>query len=264
MVVIESTVSQKMSQVYIGFSTVYTSSCLRGTYRLIFFLNANYFCDIVRAMAKRKIESKQVELPPSYMDTSAVQKNKKIQWKVVVGVLVLLFIGLLAANKGLIVAAVVNGKPIYTWQLNSAMRNRFGQQTLEGMIGEQLIADQAKASGVTVTKQDVDAKQQEVLGSLGEDVKLDDLLKFQGLTKADFINQLKLQLLVEKLLTKDLVITDADVQQYIATNAATLTATEPAKLKQEATQAIKTSIVNEKLQTWFTEVRQKAKVLKFL
>ena len=215
-------------------------------------------------MAKRKIETKQVELPPSYSEAPEIRKNKKIQWKLIVGILVLLFVGLLAANKGLIVAAVVNGKPIYTWQLNSAMRNRFGQQTLEGMIGEQLIADQAKVSGVSVTQADVDAKQQEVLGSLGEDVKLDDLLKFQGLTKADFINQLKLQLLVERLLTKDIVITDADVAQYIATNSATLIATEPAKLKLEATQAIKTSIVNEKLQEWFAEVRQKAKVLKFL
>jgi foldase protein PrsA len=215
-------------------------------------------------MVKRKIESKQVELPPTYIEAPQNKRNQKMNWKIVVGILVLLFIGLLAANKGLIVAAVVNGKPIYTWQLNSAMRNRFGQQTLEGMIGEQLIADQARSSGITVTQQDVEAKQQEVLGSLGADVKLDDLLKFQGLTKADFINQLKLQLLVEKLLTKDLVITEADIQQYIATNTATLVATEPAKLKQEATQAIKTSIVNEKLQTWFAEVRQKAKVLKFL
>ncbi len=215
-------------------------------------------------MVKRKIESKQVELPPTYIEAPQNKRNQKMNWKIVVGILVLLFIGLLAANKGLIIAAVVNGKPIYTWQLNSAMRNRFGQQTLEGMIGEQLIADQARSSGITVTQQDVEAKQQEVLGSLGADVKLDDLLKFQGLTKADFINQLKLQLLVEKLLTKDLVITEADVQQYIATNTATLVATEPAKLKQEATQAIKTSIVNEKLQTWFAEVRQKAKVLKFL
>lgn len=215
-------------------------------------------------MVKRKIESKQVELPPTYIEAPQNKRNQKMNWKIVVGILVLLFIGLLAANKGLIIAAVVNGKPIYTWQLNSAMRNRFGQQTLEGMIGEQLIADQARSSGITVTQQDVEAKQQEVLGSLGADVKLDDLLKFQGLTKADFINQLKLQLLVEKLLTKDLVITEADIQQYIATNTATLVATEPAKLKQEATQAIKTSIVNEKLQTWFAEVRQKAKVLKFL
>lgn len=216
-------------------------------------------------MAKRKIEQKQiVELPPSYGSAPKVSSNKKFQWKLIVGVLALLFVGLLAANKGFLVAAIVNGKPIYTWQLHSALRNRFGQQTLEGMIGEQLIADQAKASGITVTAKDVEAKQQEVLGSLGADVKLDDLLKFQGLTKADFINQLKLQLLVERLLTKDLTITDADIAQYIATNAGTLTATDPAKLKLEASQAIKASIVNEKLQTWFTEVRQKAKVLKFL
>jgi hypothetical protein len=194
-----------------------------------------------------------------------VQAPKKMnRWKMIVGVLVLVFVALLAANKGWIVAAVVNGKPIYSWQLNAALRSRFGEQTLEGMIGEQLIADQAKSSGVSVSQQDVDAKQQEVLSSLGADVKLDDLLKFQGLTKSDFVNQLKLQLLVEKLLTKDLTISDTDINNYIATNRATLTATDPAKLKTEATQAIKTNIVNEKLQTWFTEIRQKAKVLKFL
>jgi hypothetical protein len=216
-------------------------------------------------MAKRKIESKHdVALPPSYTTPSVVISKKMNKWQIIVGVLVLVFIGLLAANKGWVVAAVVNGKPIYTWQLNAALRNRFGQQTLEGMIGEVLIEDQAKAAGVQVTQKDIDAKQQEVLGSLGADVKLDDLLKFQGLTKEDFINQLKLQLLVERLLTKDLVISDVDVNNYIATNRATLTATDPAKLNIEAKQAIKTSTVNERLQTWFTEIRQKAKVLKFL
>ncbi len=216
-------------------------------------------------MAKRKSDGKQmVELPPSYTGASVSSTKKMSRWHMIVGVLVLVLVGLLAANKGWIVAAMVNGKPIYSWQLNKSLRNRFGQQTLEGMIGEVLIADQAKSAGVSVSQADIDAKQKEVLASLGADVKLDDLLKFQGLTKEDFINQLKLQLLVERLLTKDVTITDTDVANYIATNSATLTASDPAKLKEEARQAIKTSIVNEKLQTWFEEVRQNAKVLKFL
>lgn len=216
-------------------------------------------------MAKRKIEqTKMVAVPPSYT-TPGLNASKALPIKkIVLGLVIVALAGYLFTHKGLIVAAVVNGKPIFSWQLNAVLRSRFGQQTLEGMIGETLIADQAQSKGVTVTNADVDKKQQEVLGSLGENVKLDDLLKFQGLTKADFVNQLKLQLTVERLLTQDLSITDNDVNNYIATNRATLTATDPAKLKDEARQAIKTNAVNEKLQTWFGQIRQSAKVLKFL
>jgi hypothetical protein len=216
-------------------------------------------------MAKRKMKSQSVvEIPPAFSSPTSSVSPKMPSWKIVVIGLIVLAGILLATNKGWVVAAVVNGKPIYTWQLNHTLRARFGEQTLEGMIGETLIAEQAKSSGVQVTQQDVDAKQQEVLASLGADVKLEDLLKFQGLTKEDFINQLRLQLLVEKLLTKDLTITDTDVNNYIATNRATLTATDPAMLKAEATQQIKTNTVNDKLQEWFSQVREGAKVLKFL
>lgn len=216
-------------------------------------------------MAKRKVDSaKAVALPPVYPSVASASPKKMHSWKVVVLLLIVVAVGLLVANKGWLVAATVNGKPIYSWQLNTALRNRFGQQTLEGMIGEMLIAEQAKSKGIVVSQADLDKKQQEVLGSLGENVKLDDLLKFQGLTKADFENQLKLQLTVEQLLTKDLTISDDDVNNFIATNRAMLVATDPAKLKDEARAAIKTNIVNEKLQTWFGEIRESAKVLKFL
>ena len=64
-------------------------------------------------------------------------------------------IGLLLANKGLVVAGMVNGKPIFRWELNKTLVSRFGKQTLEGIISERLIADAAKKSGVVVTKEDV-------------------------------------------------------------------------------------------------------------
>lgn len=215
-------------------------------------------------MAKRKAVLKsKVVLPPEYVTTVVEVPKKKFSWKMIVVILVLVLVGLVAAKKGWIVAATVNGRPIYSWELNTALRNRFGQQTLEGMIGEQLIADQASSQGVKVTQEDVEKKQKDVLASLGADVKLDDLLKFQGLTKEDFVKQLKLQLLVERLLTKDLTIRDTDIQNYIASNSATLSATDPAKLKSEAEQAIRTNMVNEKLQSWFAEIRKTAKVIKF-
>ncbi len=215
---------------------------------------------------KAKTQVSAVSLPPQYpvSPIKPASSMKKYGWKVVIGVLVVLFAGLFAANKGWVVAAIVDGRPIFSWDLNNTLRARYGQQTLEGMIGEQLIANEAKKAGVTVNDSDLAAKQKEVLASLGTDVSLDDFLKFQGLTKTDFDHQLKVQLTVERLLTKGLTITDDDINAYIATNRATLTATDPAKLKEEAKQMIISNTVSEKLQTWFAGIRQKASVMKFL
>lgn len=179
-------------------------------------------------------------------------------------VLVLALSALFLTNKSLLVAAVVNGKPIWSWQLNKTMTSRFGKQTLEGMISEQLIADEARKSGVMVAQSDIDTKQADVLKSLGGNVKLDDLLKYQGMTKTDFDNQIRLQLTVQKILGKDLVITDTDVDNFIASNRAQLVATDDAMMRTEVRGAIMDQKVGEKLQPWFLELKQKAKILRFL
>ncbi len=208
-----------------------------------------------------------VPMPPPIEPTPVVPESTgpaRFSWKWVILVLLVVLGVLAVTNRGMLLAAVVEGQPVFAWDLNRTLRDRYGQQTLEGMIGEVLITKEARKAGVSVSDSDVEEKQKEILSSLGTEVNLDDFLKFQGMTKADFQRQLRMQLTVEKLLTKDLKLTDSDIDAYIATNSATLTATEPAKLREEARQAIIDNTVSEKLQTWFVEVRQKANVMKFL
>lgn len=217
-------------------------------------------------MAK-KITAKKtsVPVPPPFEPEPMMNvPHKKSMWVWVAGGLVLLLVVLGLMNKGLLVAAMVDGKPIFSWDLNRTLQSRYGQQTLEGMIGEVLIAKEAQKSGIAITEQDIASKQKEILSSLGTEVSLDDFLKFQGMSKSDFEQQLRMQLTVEKLLSKDLTITETDINNYIATNRATLTATDPAQLKEEAKKAIISNTVSEKLQSWFVGVRQKANVVKFL
>lgn len=217
-------------------------------------------------MAIKSSKKQTVVLPPQYTSSSVSDTSKKVKgtWRIVIVCLVVVLVGLFAANKGWIVSAMVNGKPIFNWELNATLRSRYGQQTLEGLIGEKLIADEAGKQGVIVSDADLEAKQKQILATLGANVSLDDFLKFQGLSKTDFQHQLRVQLIVERLLTKGLTISDADITNFIATNQATLTATDPAMLKEEARQAILTNSVSEKLQSWFTALRQKAAVMKFL
>ena len=216
-------------------------------------------------MARKKSIKK---LPPeNLLPMESEQPKRRFPFPFKKAALIVVILGLGAvfvSNKGLLVAAVVNGRPIFRWQLTSVMISRFGAQTLDGMISQSLIDGEARKAGISIAAADIAKKESDLVASLGGGVSLEEVLKYQGMTKADFEDQLRLQLTVEKLLGKDIVITDADVDGYIATNQATLTATDDAGLKEEAKQAIFSEQINTKLQTWFSELKTKAKVLRFL
>lgn len=213
------------------------------------------------------IDTKTVDFVPSAsVSTPSMPQamNMGINIRLIVGLVVLALVALLVTNKGLLVAAVVDGRPIFRWDLNNALVSRFGQQTLESMISEQLIASEAKKAGIEVSQADIDAKVKEITGSLGENVKIEDLLKYQGMTKSDFENQIRVQLTIEKVLGKDVKISDEDVTNFIAENQATLVSTDEASLKKEAYQAILSQKISEKLTPWFNEVKAKASIIRFI
>ena len=169
----------------------------------------------------------------------------------------------LALSKGYVLVALVNNKPIFRFQLNQTLMSRFGKQTLEGMISESLIAKEASKLGVTVTQAEIDVQEQEVLKSFGGKVTLEELLTFQGTTKAEFDSQIKLQLLVNKIMQKDVTVTDEEIATYKETNKAIMVSSDEADLTEEARKALTEQKTNEKIQPWFTELKNKAKIFKF-
>lgn len=215
--------------------------------------------------AHKMIDTKTTD----FLKAPAIMRDPKVRtfWKTpsfYIGFLVLALVGVLLLNKSWWLAAMVNGRPIFRWDLNKTMAARFGQQTLEGMISEQLIADEAKKTGVTIEKSELDAKIAEIMKGFGENVKLEDLLQMQGMSKEDFEKQLRLQLTVERILGKDVAVSDEEVAGYIASNSAFMTATDEASLNTEAREAIRTQKINDQVQNWFTELKAKAKILRFL
>lgn len=219
-----------------------------------------------KTLAKKKASSDLVTHSIAQTDAMAPTAGKpKFNAKIfylIVGLLALS--ALLLANKGMLVAAVVDGRPVWSWQLNKVLVDRYGKQTLEGIISEKLIEGEAGKAGVVMNSEEVKAREEEIVKGLGGGMSLEEILKIQGLSKEEFDRQITLQLTVQKILGKDLTITDADVNNFIATNRAMLVATEEAALRSEAKQAILDAHIGEKLQPWFNELKAKAKILRFL
>ncbi|MBI4062308.1 SurA N-terminal domain-containing protein [Candidatus Gottesmanbacteria bacterium] len=216
-------------------------------------------------MANKSKALRRVPAQVEYMDTTApTQRSWKSPKMIALAIVVVGLIALFLTNKGLLIAGMVNGKPIFRWDLNKVLTSRFGQQTLEQIISERLIADAASKEGVMVTKEEIQAKVAEITAGLGQNANLDELLSMQGMSRSEFESQVRLQLLIRNLLGRDINITEADIDNYIATSGALLASTEPAKLREEAKQAIFDSKVGEKLQVWFEELRANASIQRFL
>ena len=211
---------------------------------------------------KKSVLSTNEEMEEIISAPKTASRLPKYTPYIIVGLALILF-GVFAVTKGWVVSAVVNGKPIFRTQLTQSLVAKYGSQTLEGMISEQLIYDEAKKSGVVITAKDIEEKEAEILKSFGGKVSLEEVLKYQGMTKADFDNQVRIQLFVFRLLGKDVTATDEEVTSFIEKNKEALTATEEGALKEEARTAVMEQKINEKVQPWFTDIKNKAKVFRF-
>ncbi len=194
------------------------------------------------------------------------EKKGKIIKKhlVFLAVLVVLAIVLGYFFRDRFLAALVNGKPIFRYKLNKLLIKNSGKDALESLFVENLINDEIKKSKITITEEKIDEEVKKISGSLTGGMKIEDALSLQGISLADFRNQLRMRLQVNKILEKDIVVSEEEIDKFVKENDKTLTATTTADKRTEAKQAIEEQKLGEKIQTWINELLSKAKITRFL
>lgn len=178
------------------------------------------------------------------MNLSENVKNPKML--IGLGVVILLA-GLLYFFRGWFVVAAVNGHPISRVAFNHALEQQDGKTILNSLITQSLIEQEATKKHITVSQAEIDSSTKQIdqqLASQGQ--TLDQALAARGMNKTDFVNQLKLQKMVEKLLGNSTAVTDKEVQDYIDQHQDQLDATQSAD-QQKA--QVKAQLEQEKLST---------------
>lgn len=217
---------------------------------------------------KTKIKRKKTVTP--YIEpeiiTPALEnpKSNRTGLKILVVLVILGLAALAIFKKDLYLAGTVNGMPILKWELTNRTVDRYGNQILDTIVAEKLILSEASKQKIAISNAEISAKVAEIEKSFGPDVKIDEILKFQGITEAEFRSQVKIQAIVDKLLSKEVSISAQEVDQYISSNSAFLSATDPAVQRLEAEQALRNSRLTELFQAWFAKIREQAKIEKFL
>ena len=186
--------------------------------------------------------------------------------RVIAALAVILVLGGLYFLRSLIFAAWVNGRPVYRFSLTRELEKQGGNQVLEGLIEKALINSEAKKNNVKVEQSEIDSEIKKIEGSVSsQGLSLDEALKFRNQTRKDLADQIKIQKIVEKLLSSKITITEAEAKDYFSKNKS-LFGQNPVfdKVKDQVNSQLFQQKLSEQYNSWITELKTKAKILYFV
>jgi len=137
--------------------------------------------------------------------------------------IVVLIAGALYYFRGYFVAATVNGQPISRYSVIRQLESQAGQEVLQGKITEALIRQEANSRGIEVTDTEIDteiATLRSEFEAQGQDFQ--QILDLQGMSMDELRKQIQIQLMVEKMFSEDVDVTQEEIDQYIADYGETL------------------------------------------
>ncbi len=204
---------------------------------------------------KKDITSNLVARPP-----------KKI---FLLGLIFLLVLGLIYFSVRFFLVASVNGQLIGRLTIIQELEKQGGKKTLEVIISKTLINQEAKKRKVNISQKDIDAEIQKIETNVtAQGSTLDQALQQQGMTKNDLTDEIKLQLLVTKMVDNNISVTDKEIDDYLTNQKAqsSLSSAQPAPelTRDQAKGAIKQQKLQAKIQTFVADLQAKAKINYFI
>lgn len=220
-------------------------------------------------MAKKTVQrktSKKADTVTQRPEKSAETRNPRVSKKfAITALIVLTILVLLFIFKSLFVAAIVNGQPISRLAVVKELEKQGGKRTLDSIITKALVNQEAKKKNISVSQKDVDAQLKTIETNLSKQgISLDQALKEQGLTKKDLVEDIKLQLLVQKMVGQ-VDVSQKEIDDYITTNQAQIPEnSNPDEIKKQAQQQIAQQKTQEKIQELIENLKSKAKITYFV
>ena len=226
------------------------------------------------ATKKTKTPRAKVTKIVQEVEVSTAKTTKKLsgnKMNFIAKVLLVVIIGValfMLANKyrGLVLAGVVNKTPITRWQLNQAMAKRYGKTTLDELVSNSLIKQEAAKANVTVAAEEIAAEVKKLEERIGGEAALKDALVQYGLTQKELEEQIRVSILQKKIIEaqNSFAVTEEEVKEYFKTNATSFANKKLEEVKDEITALLKDQKMQQAFATWFAEVKSKARIESYL
>ncbi len=113
------------------------------------------------------------------------------------------------------VVATVNGEKITRQMLADTLFDWNATMTLEELLDQRIVAQEARKAGVVVTADQIKAKIEEVKGRIPPGQTFEEALKGIGMTPGHYFARVKFQLQMEGILKKQIKVSDSDLDGFI-------------------------------------------------
>jgi hypothetical protein len=219
---------------------------------------------VAKTTRLQRVEGQEQAITDDVNKTSFLNRFKNR--KFLIPLFLILTGGIIFYFKGLFVVALVNGQPITRLSIIQELEKRGGKQMLSSVITQALILQEAEKQNVTVAQKEIEEEIKKVEDNLKKQGQsLDQALTFQGLTREDFVTQIRLQKLVEKMLAKDMKVTDREIDDYIEKNENSIPKDmKPQEVTASARQQLQQQKLSSKAPAWIKDLQEKAKIIYFV
>ena len=159
-----------------------------------------------------------------------------------------------------LIAATVNGKPVYGLELFKRMSRDYRGIALETLVNEKLILNEARKRNALPSELEVTAKVSELEAQYGGKETFEKLIEQQGQTRESVRGQIRLQIAMEKMFGNEAAVTPEEVSKYMLENKEFLQATDSAGQKLEAEKNLRDQKLREIFATKFNELKTNASI----
>jgi parvulin-like peptidyl-prolyl isomerase len=216
-----------------------------------------------KTAAARKTVSKASVIKTTDRSSATIAKNNKTF--LIIGIVVVLAV-IAFLGKGLFIAAMVNGQPISRLSIISELEKQSGKAALDKAITRSLVFQEAAKKHVSATNDEITkeiARIDKQFKSQGQN--LDQLLTAQGISKSEFNEDIKVQIVVQKILGDKVKVSEKEFSDFLDKNK-DLIANE--KDQETAKINLKLQLEQQKLaqkyQEWIAALKKDAKIQHFL
>jgi len=187
-------------------------------------------------------------------------QGKKLRRFVYLFLTVLVFGFLFYRFRDRFIAGMVNGEPIFRFQLSQRLNSQYGRTVLQDLIVEKLIYQEAKTRKISLSPEEFSSAIEKLEKQLGEGTKIESVLALQGIDKTTFEQQLRLQLLVRKIMESRISISETEITDYIKENKAQMEATSEADLSAEAKNSLLDEKISAEINPWINTLLEKSRI----
>jgi len=184
-------------------------------------------------------------------------------FRFVVGSVVVVILILLAyTQKGLVVAALVNGSPISRMSIVQELEKQSGKQALDAVITKKLIATEIKKQNIVVETVDIDAEIKKIEAQVaGQGGTLAQALAQQGVTEEALREQIMIQKELEILLADQVVVSDDEITEYLKGNTTIpVNGTSSDDVKNQVREQLKGQKFSAVANTWISALKAQATI----